>query len=465
MAADPSKDRAEVAEMKKYAAVCDAVDGGTEDMRALGKAYLPKWKNEEEEDWKARLDCTTLFPAFAKTLDTMVGRPFGEPIALDGPSTILAHTENIDLTGRDLDTFCRDAFRAALRDGITWILVDYPPVAPAPNLAAERAAGVRPYWVHIPLERIIGWKTATTGGKVTLTQLRYWECVEVEPPDDPWGVAEDKRVRILTPGAFQVWVQRGEKKEWVMIEEGLSTLQEIPLTAVYTGREGFFTAEPPLSDLAWENVAHWQSSSDQRNILHKARVPFLAADGDNRSDPNAEVEFKAGIFVGFENLHAVSFDSEPIAAGRQDLLDIEDRMRRIAGEALSSEVEKTAKQSGLEAKEGGSRLKAWVGSFQDALEQCFVFHGKWAKESTPVTVTINREWDDEALTADILNGLSTMRSAGQVTQRVLSHNLQEAGRFPEGWTLEDELAELESEGPALMTTLPLVKPNKTPTPA
>lgn len=450
---DPSTLRACVAEMQKYAAVCDAVDGGTEDMRELGKTYLPKWKNEEEEDWLARLNCSTLFPAFSKALDTMVGRPFGEPMAVDGPSSILAHCENIDLAGRDLDTFCAEAFRSDIKDGITWILVDN---VRAPegitNLAQEKAAGIRPFWVHIPLERVIGWRTQTVAGKVVLTQFRYWECVEVE--DGPWGVAEDKRVRVLFPGGFQVWAQRGEKKEWVMIEEGITSLQEIPVVAAYTGREGFFEAEPPLADLAWENVNHWQITSDYRNILHKSCVPFLAADKDLRSDPNTEVAFKSGIFVGFENLHAVSFDSEPIATARTAILDSADNMRRIAGEALSAEVEKTATQSNKEAKEGGSRLKSWVRGFQDAVEQCFIFHGQWMKESTPVTVKINTEWDDDALTAEVLAELTKARQAGLVSQEVYSHNVQQAGLMPEGRTLEDEIAALESEGPKLMSKLP-----------
>ena len=38
---------------------------------------------------------------------------------------------------------------------------------------------------------------------------------------------------------------------------------------------GFMTAHPPLMDLAWLNLAHWQSASDQRHILHVARVPIL----------------------------------------------------------------------------------------------------------------------------------------------------------------------------------------------
>ena len=37
--------------------------------------------------------------------------------------------------------------------------------------------------------------------------------------------------------------------------------------------------ELPLLDLAWLNIAHWQSSSDQRHVLTVARFPMLAGSG------------------------------------------------------------------------------------------------------------------------------------------------------------------------------------------
>jgi hypothetical protein len=44
-------------------------------------------------------------------------------------------------------------------------------------------------------------------------------------------------------------------------------------------RCAFGDGEPPLLDLAYLNVKHWQSQSDQDNILHIARVPILALIG------------------------------------------------------------------------------------------------------------------------------------------------------------------------------------------
>lgn len=449
---NPSTATSAVVAMVTKAAVCDTLDGGTTAMRDAGKAYLPQWPQENDAAWQARRDSSTLFPAFSRTLDTMVGKPFGEPIVVETSSAIEAHLENVDLCGRDLDSFAREVFRDALKFGISWVLVDFPHTAPAPNLAAERASGARPYWVHVPLGRMIGWRAKNVGGRMVVTQVRFRESVEVD--DGLWGVKVEERVRVLEPGLAQVWVKTGET--WSLFEEHPVSLTEIPMVPIYTGRTGFWTAEPPLLDLAWKNVEHWQSASDQRNILHVARVPFLAADEDVREDPNAQVTLKAaGILAGFKGLRFVEHTGAAISAGRQDLVDIEDQMRRLAGELLSRTAgDKSAKEAGLEASEGAAWLKAKTRTFQDAIEECLRLHGAWMKDRTPSKATVNCEWDDAGLSAEMFQALTQARQAGVISAETYLENLAEGGMLPDGRTVEDELAALEAEGPKRIAPVP-----------
>jgi hypothetical protein len=250
-----------------------------------------------------------------------------------------------------------------------------------------------------------------------------------------------------------VWVKRGD--EWVLTEDVPVSLQEIPMVPVYTGRTGFWTADPPLLDLAWKNIEHWQSSSDQRNILHVARVPFLASDNDVRDDPNAPVTLKAsGIITGFENLRFVEHSGAAIGAGRTDLMDLEDQMRRLAGELLARNTgDKTATETGLEASQGAAWLKAKVRTYQDALEECLRLHGAWIKDATPSTVTINCEWDDEALQADMITALTALRTAGGMSQDSLIWNMEKGGLLPPGRNIEEEKSLIEAEGPSGMEML------------
>jgi hypothetical protein len=55
--------------------------------------------------------------------------------------------------------------------------------------------------------------------------------------------------------------------------------KDITLVTLYTKRTGFMCGSPPLLNMALLNIKHWQSQSEQDNILHVARVPILTVFG------------------------------------------------------------------------------------------------------------------------------------------------------------------------------------------
>ena len=438
--------------MQKRAAVGTALLGGTTAMREAGQLYLPQEPAESPEAWTARLLRTVLFPAYEKTINTMVGKPFGAPIELgeDVPRQIQDACENIDLTGRDLETWASDVFRQTLSDGIGWAVVDYPQVPTGATLADERVLGVRPYLIHVPLANVLGWRSKIIQGVHKLTQFRYLEITEAE--DGLFGTKEVKRVRILEKGQVTVYTQN-DKKEWMLDPELSSTvtLQEIPVVTFYTGRKGWNIAEPPLENLAWLNVEHYQSRSDQRHILHFARVPMLFA--KNLGEGNGKIVIGANRLVQGgpdSDLKIVEHSGNAISAGRQDLLDIEDAMRRVAGELLSGKVQKTATETDLESFEGESQLKRWVRTFEDALEECFRLMASWLKLPSGGGISIDTDWNDASLQADMITALTNLRSTGNMSQESLIWNLQQGGLLPPGREVEEEKALLNAEGPTSM---------------
>ena len=82
----------------------DALMGGTRTMRAAGKAYLPQWPAEDEAPYRSRLATATLFPAYARTVSVLTGKPFSKPVAYgeDIPPRIRDWLEDVDLQGRNL---------------------------------------------------------------------------------------------------------------------------------------------------------------------------------------------------------------------------------------------------------------------------------------------------------------------------------------------------------------------------
>lgn len=456
----------DIAELQERSAVCRTLMGGTRAMRDAGKTYLPIWPQESEEAWTARKNCSALFPGFKKALQTMVGRPFETPVGVgdDVPAKIEATFENIDLAGRDLDQFARDVFTAMLRDGLTWVLADYPTIPEGSTAADEVAMGAQPYLVHIPLENMISYRLELVAGKHQVVHARWFECSDEF--DGKWGTKEVKRIRVWEPGLVQLWEERKSEltgvTDWALIAEGVVSLQEVPIVCFYGDRTGFWQGQPPLEDLAWLNVQHWQSASDQRHVLHVARVPLLGADLDNRANQAEPVALgPGGIVTGFTNLRYIEHTGAAIEAGRTDLLDLEDQMKRVAGELLTREVQKTATETGQEASEGASWLRRLAFNFQDGFEECLRLMAAWVGEAGGGTISLDTDWDEETLASDIMAALTAARTAGQISKETYLWNLKEGGVLPPDRTIEQELDALDTEG---MAAMPNVQPLAAPKP-
>lgn len=277
-----------VAAMQADWTLARALLGGTRAMRVAGKTYLPKWPDEEESAYQFRLSVSVLFPAYKRTVETLTGKPFSKAITRhdDIPAKIGEWLEDVDLQGRNLDAFAADQMEAALGYGLSGILVECPDAEKAgvkknaegvTTQAAEQEAGIRPYFVSIGPLQILGWRAERIKDSWRLMQLRFTE--KVEEPDGPFATKCIEQVRVLEPGRWETHRKKDVNgvHEWVLHEEGTTSLGFIPFVPVYGKRKGYMLGEPPLIEVAHLNVKHWQSQSDQDNLLHVARVPILAA--------------------------------------------------------------------------------------------------------------------------------------------------------------------------------------------
>src|SRR5690606_24069096 len=89
--------------------------------------------------------------------------------------------------------------------------------------------------------------------------------------------------------------EKSDSGEWIKIDSGVVSINRIPLRTYYTRREGFMIGYPFLEGMAWKNLEHWQSASDQRHILHVARVPILFGSGLTEEDLKDEDGNKVAI--------------------------------------------------------------------------------------------------------------------------------------------------------------------------
>ena len=379
-------------------ALVDALWGGTRSMREAGKVSLPQEKAEEKKDWEIRRDRSTLTNFFRKSVSTMAGRLFEDPVTVKDADAFLPFAENVDLEGRNLHRFGYDLTKGSLRDGLRFIVVDAPLAIDVKTRADEQAAGIRPYWIEVDIRNVRGWKTVDVAGQRVLSQFRMQETVTENT--DEFTEKEVQQIRVIEPGRVRLY-RKDAKGDWQPHKEIITSIAFVPVVPVYAGRQGFMEFAPPLMDLAWLNVEHWQKSSDQSNILHVARVPILHWAGYKPKHDESGNE--AGIVIG-PNALATSSDANAkleyvehsgaaIGAGRQDLIDIEDRAVAMGAEfaAPNKSGDITATAAVLDESGDVSELSAFAQNVKDSMELAMSYTGVMMGTEFTGSITINTD--------------------------------------------------------------------------
>ncbi|MFZ0270985.1 MAG: DUF4055 domain-containing protein [Acidobacteriaceae bacterium] len=445
-----SKQSVAVAGMAEAWTLIAALMGGTFAMRKHGKKYLPQWPAEESNAYNARLATATLFPAYARTVSVLTGKPFSKPITIgeDVPTRIRDFLENVDLEGRNLHAFTADLCHDALGYGLCGILVDCPPADGVRTVEEERKAGIRPYFVHIRPEAVLGWKTVKRGGETAFAQLRLLEIVEED--DGQFGTNQIAQVRVLEPGKWETYRKanaEGGIEKWVLYQQGTTSIDVIPFVPVYGKRRDFMIGAPPMIELAHMNVEHWQSKSDQQTILHVARVPMLFGK-DLGTDTSIVVG--AGSFINATSKDAdikyVEHSGKAIEAGRMSLLDLEDRMRQVGAELLVIKPGNTTEvQTLADNEQGMCDLQRIMQSLEDALDQALDLMAKFIKEPKGGHVTIFSDFGAATLAEASAQLLFEMTADGSLTHETLLNELKRRGILSPDIDVKKEVTDAKAE--------------------
>lgn len=435
----------------------DALLGGTSAMRKAGEKYLPRFEMECEEDYKTRLACATLFPAYSETIKNMAGRVFYRPINRDEVEEGLKDDiENIDLQGNDLDVYAAEWFEKGLAYGLCHTLVDYPKTSELSSRADGivtrgdlKRASVRPYVRMVMPHDLIGWIVERVNNVDTLVQVRIREIASVR--DGAYGTKEAERIRVIEPGRYEVWEQSGkDKSDMVLIEEGTNSLNAIPLVTFYTGRTGILTATPPLLELANLNIKHWQEQSDQDASVRFARVRMVYASGlDNDTKLSASADSIINLPQGGV-IGVVQGSAESVTVGADSLTKLEEQMRESGARLLAkqSQVTKTVAQARSDAIVEQSALGAMAQSLEDAIDQVLQIMAEYRGLSNGGHADVNDDFDaldDQSMGADALVKLVV---AGIISEATAFNECKRRGLISNEleWEREKELILTGEEG-------------------
>lgn len=415
--------------------------GGTSRMREASEAYLPKFEREETDDYKKRLAQAVFYNATKLTRDALVGMVLRTDPEVDDkvPDQLDSIIENVDLTGKHLAVFTKDLFSDAW-DGLACILVDKqaPAVAPA-SAQEERDAGLRPYWVRITAANVLRATAVNVNGKDMLGRFAYLECVTLA--DGEFGEREERRVRdyqlVLRPDGtrtvlYTVWACRteGDREAWVVLSSGTlarktprgsASWDEIPVAVCYTGQTGFFSAEPPLLDLAHENIDHYQQRSEHRVAWKYARVPVPVFPG--MSLDQVVLSVNRGICTPTPEAKPYYLETEgkSLSGSKEELREGERRMAMLGASMLyNADRAVTATEKRIETAQSQSRLAFAARDLNDCLEEAVRFTAKWEDIELPEKsdgrwVTVSRDFERFEMDAQMITALDNAVGNGNLT--------------------------------------------------
>lgn len=453
---------------------------GSLHMREMGTEYLPKWGPKEdgtyaesEHAYKHRKKHAKLFNGVKRTTHGLTGMVFRKPLQYseDIPEPILEHMENIDLAGRTFRGFARDEFEDKVQAGHTLIFVDWHDPGTAANASGRRTrsdqAEARPYWIQIRKEQVIRFRTASIGGKTVLVSFAYQE--EDVVPDGDFGEKDIVRVKqydrvmsangtvLSKPGVFyRSWIRDIENgSDWQAEEPGKlmgSQMDRIPVVVDYAQRSGFMLSEPPLIDLAIENIGHYQLRSDRDHSLHVGSVPIWVVTGMDKQDfGSAIMNMGASIALILPNHEAnaqwVETSGAAYEATRLELQDIEQRMAALGLSLLVRKdgTERTAEQSRNERAEHDSELAKFAHASEEAFNEALALHAQWMGLPAGGSVSLSTDFDTHTIDAQTLKVL--VEGIGTAWSLETVWSLMEAGELlPDGFDADEEKERLAEAG-------------------
>lgn len=470
---------AAVLDMLKGWEVMKAVTRGTEYLRENSEAFLPLEPREDYRAYLSRVNRAVFSPYTQRLVRAAAGLILRKPIALEGdPYWREVFARDVDGCGSDLDEYARRLLLTSLTYGHAHTLVDYPAPSGARSLAEERAMGRRPYWVEVDPANVYGWRLDRDAAYGTLTQVRVYEKAIV--PEGRFGEKTYEQIRVIEPGRYEIYRQRNplqaiqsygpgflepnsQSSDYEMVESGTYSLGEIPLVTTYSNKVDTMVSRPPLLDVAYLNLAHFQRQADLIHSLHIASQPLLVLEGwdDQTKDMAVSVNYAIATAPG-NKVYYVEPASSAFEAQSNEIKELQSQMSMLGISTLSQQkfVAESADARRLDKVETNSMLAAVSLDLEQTLQKAFDYAADYLGLEPP-EVSISRDFDVSRLIGQDITAITALFDKGVVSlsevRAILTQGeilpslefgdlpMEEPDEFESPTEVDDELPETNDE--------------------
>lgn len=441
--------------------------------------YLPKFPNEPWEEYDRRRRNAFLTNVYGDISNNLSSKPFSKTCELD-PATgddLKNLAKNIDGLGNNLHVFARDVFKTAMDKGITWVMCDYTNVPPNSTLEAERTMGARPYWVHIPAEKLLAVYSKFLNGQEIIFHARLSEpAVELDGYEevvvnrvrelnrDPIFDAEGK-ITGFAPATWKIYEEDVEKdvrtgKEvstWTVVDGGDITIGVISLVPIILGkRDGTsWRVTPPLRDLAFMQVKLFQMESNLDCTKELTAFPMLAGDGiTGTDDKGATIKVPVGprgvLFAPAMgsgrpgSWHFIEPAGSSLTFLEGGIEKHKTEMRDLGYQPLTA-ANLTVITTANVSMKAHSAVQAWALLLKDALEQAWKITVLWLKQKVEPVVQVHTDFGVDIDAPADLVFLQGIEAASVISKQLLFDEAKRRGVLADDADYDEDQEQLATE--------------------
>ena len=423
-----SKTRA-VLDMTKAWEIMKAVTYGTEYLRDNSEAFLPLEPREDYDAYLSRVNRSVFSPYTQRLVRAATGLILRKPITVIGdPYWTDVFVKDVDGCGSDLDEYARRLLICALTYGHSNTLVDFPAPTGARSLAEERNQNRRPYWIEVDPANIYGWRLDREVNYGKLIQVRIAEQAVV--PEGDFGEKVFDQIRVIEPGQYKIFRKKettkdmytqdesfagnfdspANEKDYELVESGEFSLGEIPLVTVYAGKTDTMTSKPPLLDIAYLNLAHFQRQADLIHSLHVASQPLLVMEGwdDQTKDTAISVNYAMATQPG-NKIYYVEPAASAFEAQSAEIQELQLQMATLGISTLSQQkfVAESADARRLDRVDTNSMLSMVSLDLEQKVQKAFNLSADYLGLEPP-EIKISRDFDIDRLIGQDITALTSL---------------------------------------------------------
>ena len=437
------------------------VIAGEDAVKLGGIKYLPRLDSQSENEYLGYKSRACFFNATSRTCDGFLGLLFRRDPEVKLPDrhagvggALRVFTDDVDLMGTSLFTFCKGVVGEVLALGRCGTLIDW-----------QADGESRAYVVRYAAEDILNWQTQRINGRNVVTMIALREMVERPDTLDPFILKITETVRVLkldqlpegsTRYLVEIWQNNPADKNagWTLTETRVPLRLGKPLPLIPFVFHGPRNALPdvdkmPLADIIHVNLDHYRLDADYKHGLHFTALPTAWVAGFDKKDDlhigssTAWVSDTVGAVAGFLEFKGHGLSTFENAQSRDE------RLMALLGSRMLEDTKRVGETAdAIELRQAGenSILMTLALSLSDSISQVLRWVYWWnSTEPFPedvsedlVLLQINTDFTAKGLTSLELTAIVSAWQAGAISQATMFDLFRKGEVLPTGRTDAEE---------------------------